>query len=682
MKKILLVLILGIAPLFSQSENIITIEDVNQLSLIGKSLYFLEDPSGNLTIDELKKEYYQNKFSLYQKDIFTFPSTKSKFWFKVLIRNQTNEDSLLEVGSLHSWFIDFYEVDETGKVLRKIETGTMRPVENKIYQVDLFWLPVNQANKNESKTFYLNIWGEPPMDIPIQVGSLRALYQKKTMNDHLAAGFVGIMFIMLLYNLFIFVSTKDFTYLYYIGYILFSIIVVPFVNNSSIVEKISMGFIPRELWYKYLLFFLAMLNIFIAFFTISYFDLKKKFPLGRIGIFSTLFIISFIYPCLIFLNLYPYLIQNSIQFFLLLFYFVCIGISFYMLYIDFQKARYYVIGWVLSLCGTIVFLFGLHGILPFNIWTRNSTYFGFAFEVLFFSLALADRINTMRREKEEALSMLISKSIENQNLISKQNEFLESQVSIRTMELKSALTEIKQDLNFAKRIQSKILPLSLTRLDKLNINSRYIPMEEVGGDYFDIFKLNNDCIRVFIADATGHGVQAALITMLIKSEYEGIKESFESHGLVLETINNVFLNKYMSLNCLFSCFIVDIDVLNNKIKYSSAGHPNQLLIKDKNIIELSRTGRLIGLKKQSAFQDKIEDFEGENKLLLYTDGLFEEFNLNEEEFGEERILKIVESQFNQNIDFTIEELLKATKAFLESNVYQDDITIIGIELNS
>ena len=259
------------------------------------------------------------------------------------------------------------------------------------------------------------------------------------------------------------------------------------------------------------------------------------------------------------------------------------------------------------------------------------------------------------------------------------NETLEQKIEERTLELNNTINLIKKDLSFAKKIQSGLLPGNTVEIEDTRITSKYIPLDEVGGDFFDIARLNDYKVRVIIADATGHGVQAALITMLIKSEYETLKESYHSPALLLNALENLFFSKYNNLNSFFSCFIADIDLKKESLVYSSAGHPGQILISENSFELLHTRGRIIGVTQNSVFKETKVDFRKGDKLLLFTDGLYEEFNVNEEEFGEERVKEIIMELKKENIETIMDSLLIRLKNFLGSIEQQDDVTLIGIE---
>lgn len=259
------------------------------------------------------------------------------------------------------------------------------------------------------------------------------------------------------------------------------------------------------------------------------------------------------------------------------------------------------------------------------------------------------------------------------------NVELEKRIRERTLELNKTLLNIEQDLNMAKKIQENSIDAKLNLIKELKIESFYLPMSKVGGDFYTISKLNENTYRFFLADATGHGVQAAMMTMAIKGIYDSLKFFEMSPSNILEIFNNEFLTRYLSLNSYLTCILVDIDIQNKKIQYSSAGHPPCVLVNKNGIQLMEKTGKLIGIIKNLNYKTIELDFEIGDRLFLFTDGLFEEFNNKNEEFGEEKLYSIFEKKSNNQILSVMEDALSSLDEFLGSNVKQDDITFLGIE---
>jgi hypothetical protein len=253
-------------------------------------------------------------------------------------------------------------------------------------------------------------------------------------------------------------------------------------------------------------------------------------------------------------------------------------------------------------------------------------------------------------------------------------------IELKTVELNSTIKDIKKDIATAKKIQLNLIPKIFKTELALKFELAYIPLDDIGGDIYDVSEINKKMIRIFLADATGHGVQAALITMVIKAEYESLKYQTRTPKKLLKYLNESFFTKFGSLNTFFSCVLVDIYPEKNRIIYSSAGHPDQLIQRKSWDFEmLRRTGKLIGIHKDSEYEEQEVGFEKGDKLFLFTDGIFEEFNSEKEEFGEERIVSILKAHSDKELKELFPNILADLEEFLETKRKQDDISFIGIE---
>ncbi|TGL80309.1 ammonium transporter [Leptospira yasudae] len=245
-------------------------------------------------------------------------------------------------------------------------------------------------------------------------------------------------------------------------------------------------------------------------------------------------------------------------------------------------------------------------------------------------------------------------------------------------ELEENLNLIQNDLSTAKKIQSGIISHKDRTLGELEVIVRYLPLSEVGGDFFDIMELRPGLTRVFLADATGHGVQAALITMAIKAIYESLKRGIYSVTEILYHLNNEFLHTFKNLNQFFTCIVLDIDTNSGNVRYASAGHIPQYLIGPEGIQKLEKTGRIIGAVSKTQYTSKDVKISPDSKLVLFTDGLVEQWNVHKEEFGEERVESLIHSLNTQSIREGIDSILSEQEKFLSGVSKQDDISVIGI----
>jgi len=249
--------------------------------------------------------------------------------------------------------------------------------------------------------------------------------------------------------------------------------------------------------------------------------------------------------------------------------------------------------------------------------------------------------------------------------------------------LTNAYSRIQNEMELAKKIQNSLLPRNLKHLKGIDLFVHYYPMSTIGGDIYDLFEYTPGNFRIFLADATGHGVQAALVTMIIKGEYEKIKKIDAQPSELLIILNNSFLDLYEFLNVFFTCIIIDLNITTKKMYFASAGHPDQTFIHNGNVTFLPSSGKIIGVIKDTGYETKIFDIQDQDKLMLYTDGIFEQFNNEDEVYGEDRLKKmIIKNQYLPcpSLLNNIVEDLENFLGYKNKISKDDDITILGIQI--
>ncbi len=238
---------------------------------------------------------------------------------------------------------------------------------------------------------------------------------------------------------------------------------------------------------------------------------------------------------------------------------------------------------------------------------------------------------------------------------------------------------INEDLMLAKHIQSNYIALDTKHIYELEYDVYFAPMMEVGGDIYSVYKMDNRFYRVLIADATGHGVQAALTTMIIKAEYDKVKSYNAKPNKVLSALNNLFMNYYTELNVFFTCVLIDFDLNKNKIYYSSAGHPVQFLLKNGKTNPLQAGGRMVGILEDMDYKLRTVDFNAGDKAVFFTDGVFEVFNEKKEEFGETRLGELISNHSDKEMKLLIKNIVDELNNWRGNAPVNDDITLLVVE---
>ncbi|EMP06312.1 stage II sporulation protein E [Leptospira interrogans serovar Pyrogenes str. 200701872] len=266
--------------------------------------------------------------------------------------------------------------------------------------------------------------------------------------------------------------------------------------------------------------------------------------------------------------------------------------------------------------------------------------------------------------------------IENANLYAE----LEEKVKQRTSELDNTIHLLRKDLLYAQKIQDKILSKPESTLCGIHVFTKYIPMMYVGGDIYDYEEISPGKVRIFLADATGHGVQAALVTMLIKSEYESLKYLNISPGGLITKLNRTIIAKYKTLKFFFSCLVADVDAQRGTFYYSAAGHPDQLYLSGNTITKLIRCGPIIGILENKEYDShSLKIFKGD-KLFFFSDGMIEGSNSFNETFGEDRLLKLILNHSSKSVSEIVSFVFSDFQTFLSGKEVADDITFLSAEV--
>ncbi len=235
------------------------------------------------------------------------------------------------------------------------------------------------------------------------------------------------------------------------------------------------------------------------------------------------------------------------------------------------------------------------------------------------------------------------------------------------------------ELKMAHDIQMNLLPSSLPNYSDLDIAATLIPAKDVGGDYYNILKLDDEFSLIIIADVSGKGVPAALIVSVIYSSLiTQIKQSDAEINLLMlvETLNKVLIEA--TTNERFVTTWIGIYKHSSKLlKSINAGHNYPYIIRDplEKPIELTKGGIMLG-SMELPFEDESICLIAGDVLCLFTDGITEAWNELEEEYGEERLINILNSHTHLTSKEILSEILMDVQLHVGKAVPSDDITCI------
>jgi len=241
---------------------------------------------------------------------------------------------------------------------------------------------------------------------------------------------------------------------------------------------------------------------------------------------------------------------------------------------------------------------------------------------------------------------------------------------------------IEQELKVSRRIQQASLPKEVPELEGWEIASYYQPAREVGGDFYDLFELEDGRVGVVVGDATGKGVPAALVGSATSSMLRAVAQASgsSSPGEVLAQVNQTLLAR-IPLNMFVTCLYVTLDPKSASLTYANAGHDLPYLHHDGEAKVLRARGMPLGLMSSMGYEEMELVLEAGESVLLYNDGLVEAHDPKRQMFGFPRLRALVAEHGEQRslVDLLMEELYSFTGDGWEQ---EDDITLVTLRRSS
>jgi len=244
---------------------------------------------------------------------------------------------------------------------------------------------------------------------------------------------------------------------------------------------------------------------------------------------------------------------------------------------------------------------------------------------------------------------------------------------------------MEQELQIAREVQMRLLPQELPVLPDLQIDTLTITAYEVGGDYYDFYSQDDSNLGLIIGDVSGKGTSAAFYMAETKGIIQSLVQSYSSPRDILIQANKI-LFRSMEKRSFISLLAVDMDCKKNQIKFARAGHCPILHYnaKSNETSLLQPEGLAVGIDDGKVFDSYLKEHTlklGSGDILaFYTDGLSEAMNIDNEEFGEERLCEIIRSNAGLEVselkDTVIDHILK----FLDGKNLHDDLTLILLKI--
>lgn len=431
----------------ASADTVFTCSKKNKMQLLGSYLSIYIDTSNHTNVSDIAGKA---KFLKNDNSIPGLPVSKNPVWLRLTLCNDEAENIFLLFSYPNTSGIEVFRQSGTGfKYLGR--NGNSFPhlnpeISNPDYIFDL------GLAKGDTATFYIKVTSQHQIMMPVYAASREDIDKSANILSTIIGLYTGILLAIFLYNLFVYFSTRDKAYLYYIVYIallgiaqltlsghLFIYIWpgTPSINSFAVPLTSSLAGVAAILF----------TNIFLN--TKFYTPRIRKIYLGIGAAFILAIILSLTGN-----NSICYAILNYAS---LLAGLLAVSTSFYIARKGYRPAYFYFVSWAAFSIGLIIFVLSNLNILPANNFTTYILYLGSAIEAVLLSIALADKINVLKKENEIAHAEALEASRKNEKLVKEQNIILEEQVALRTKELKDSNHQLSETLVNLKDAQTQLV---------------------------------------------------------------------------------------------------------------------------------------------------------------------------------------------------------------------------------
>ncbi len=576
----IIILLLITSPFIADANQQITTLEFNKNHYkLGRSLYILEDKTGNIKIDNIIRNEYDSRFIKSETDVPNYGYTSSVYWIKFEVKNpdHVSKEMYLEIGFPFLDYIELYIPDADNKIEKK--TAGMQYSFDKRelkYKNFIFKINVNQGNNQ----YFIRVKSSSSMNLPL-VLQTPGYFAENSINEYIVLGlYYGILAVMILYNLFVFFSIRDRNYIFYILYIISNLLLFMSVDGIAV-----QYFWPDNTWWaKITIPFFIFLNVFtIPQFCRSFLDLKEMAPIVNKIL---MFLMGFSLAGMVMTTIIDYSIAMLLSIITAgIGAPLCLMSGIYCVIKGYKPARFYVIAWTCFLFGGQLILLQNAGFLPFNFLTRHGIQVGSIAEVILLSFALGDRINILKEEKEKAQARTLE-------IQKNATENLEKKVAERTQELKEANEGLKEldklKTNFFANISHEIrtpLTLILSPVESVlqgdygeNIDNRFF--ENLQRNAIRLLKLINNLLDFSKIESglMDIKIQEADIVTFIRNYTSSVHSAAESKKIELT---------FASVNNRVPLFIdldkmdkIIMNLFSNSLKFTDKGGFIKVTVED------------------------------------------------------------------------------------------------------
>ncbi len=252
----------------------------------------------------------------------------------------------------------------------------------------------------------------------------------------------------------------------------------------------------------------------------------------------------------------------------------------------------------------------------------------------------------------------------------------------RLHEAEVAIQRVERELEVAAEIQRQILPKILPKMEGVQMGAISIPCHAVGGDFYDVYKIDDHRMVMTIADVSGKGIPAALLVSTLHASLHAYREL---HFSLVELVTKLsqFIYENSTTEKFITFVICIIDTKTSMLHCVNAGHCFPLLIRaDGTMEELQNNGFALGMLPASTYEEETIKLRSGDIITLYTDGISESMNAKHDMYGTLRLSKVLSRYRGFHVNEMKDEILNDVKSFSVNPAQDDDITMVLMKFGS
>lgn len=276
------------------------------------------------------------------------------------------------------------------------------------------------------------------------------------------------------------------------------------------------------------------------------------------------------------------------------------------------------------------------------------------------------RASSQLKKSRQALSVQLTQTRRNKRELEKAHQ-----------RLKAASDRFQMELELAERLQQGLLPDLSALPGGLIVRGRYLAMQNLGGDFYDTASVDGRTI-LLVADVTGHGVAAALITTMTKAAFHSHK-SRKDAGEILTAMNRDLCDFLSGGQHFVTAFCAIFEPGQRSMTYANAGHPPAIRLSDRSVTEMGDDSLLLGVRRSASWQTYSIEAKPKDRFFFYTDGLTEAFSDDKSMYAERLHEQLVRHAALDAEDF-LASLMEDLTAFRGSAPQSDDIAAVCVDI--